>query len=148
MPSVLTNQVDTFEASVRELPGVSSDDFVSELEDLMAMGLALYERLRDRAEEGLPQTARTSADAYARRFLDAYKRLAVAFEQTEDLIRAAQAEGLSVKRVAEFSDAALQVRSLAQFDYDSLVAAVNGAGPRRTQGEVRDDLRRTMAAKR
>jgi type II secretory pathway component PulF len=145
VPAVLSSQVHSYEIAARDFSCTDPAEFLAELEDLMRVGIALYESLQARAQEANASSVRAPSD-YARKFLKTYQHLASAFEQTETLIRQAQADGVNIRDVPAFLEASLQVRSIAQFDYDRLMVAVNYDGPRRTHAQVRDALQRKLAA--
>lgn len=152
MAAALVRQLDAYDSAALDAASVREGGALAgEVEVMVDLGVAMFEVIAAMVERDNARAATAGGgpmpEPLARGYLDAYRRLGATFDRTDTLLRRAQALGHDVVNASAFHAARLELRSLLSLDYDRVVAATAG-GPRRSSAEVRDALRRKLAASR
>ena len=123
---IVRGHLDLYSRQAGEAAWKTARDIVQrcrDLEDLIAMGLSLFENLRRSAIDAQDRVARgemTYDPALSRAFADAYETWLRPCGVVESAIRWFESRGYSVENAAQFREAVLAIR-LHAFDIDDVL---------------------------
>jgi exonuclease VII large subunit len=155
MPSVIDRQIDSLKASVADVsasePSAGVATVRREYEDLLAMAVALYERIRTGVQQWQASVKDWESPAWldqARQFEARYRRLQETFANIAAALADLEAAGGRPEGALEFRAAKLDLDLLCQLSVDRMLKADESLrqGRGRSMAEVRDELRRRLGA--
>jgi hypothetical protein len=155
MPSVIDRQIESLDKSTSEVSASQSNQQVAivtrELEDLLAMAVALYGRINAGVQRWQASVKDWESDAWvneARQFETRYRKLLEAFGHIADELARWESDGQRLKGAEEFRKTKLDLDLLCQLSVDRLLKSDESSrqGRGRPMAEVRDELRRRLGA--
>jgi hypothetical protein len=150
VPGVIDRQIDSLHTSAAEAAadsGTQTPGRCRELDDLLAVAVALHERTKESVQAW--QTSITDWEAagwieQARSFEARYRKLHDAFDRIARALADSQAQGCRPETADRFRRAKLDLDLLCQLSVDRMLRSDDSLrqGRGRTMAEVRDELRR------
>jgi hypothetical protein len=155
MPGVIDRQIESLHTSASEAaavgPGRRIPASCREVDDLLSVALALYERTREGVRRWQASVVDWESPAWieqARLFESRYRRLQETFTGIARVLSDSQADGCLPDGTEKFKQAKLDLDLLCQLSVDRMLKADESLrqGRGRTMAEVRDELRRRLGA--
>jgi len=155
MPGVIDRQIESLHTSASEATasnaGTQSPARCRELDDLLSVAVALYDRTREgvrRWQTSVVDWESTGWVEQARSFEARYRKLQEAFARIARVLADSEAEGCVPEGTEKFRQAKLDLDLLCQLSVDRMLKAdeMFPQGRGRTMAEVRNELRRRLGA--
>jgi hypothetical protein len=155
MAGVIDRQIESLHASASDAdvsePGKQTPARCREVDDLLSVAVALYERTRDgvrRWQASITDWDSTTWVDQARSFEARYRKLQEAFTRIALVLADSQAQGCLPEGMETFRRAKLDLDLLCQLSVDRMLKSDESLrqGRGRTMAEVRDELRRRLGA--
>jgi len=154
MPGVIDRQIESPHTSAAEAAapdvGKQTPARCREVDDLLSVAVALYERTKDGVRRWQASVADWDSAAWvdqARSFEARYRKLQEAFARIARVLADSEAEGCVPEGTEKFRHAKLDLDLLCQLSVDRMLNADESLrqGRGRTMAEVRDELRRRLS---
>ena|SRR5687768_12987253 len=155
MPGVIDRQLESLSVSASEAPAKLSERapaaVTQEIEDLLALSVVLFERMKTGVERWQSSVTDWAANDWvdqARILESRYRKLRETFERIEITLAEREAHGIEPDGAGKFREAKRELDLLCQLSVDRMLKADKGfsEGRGRPMAEVRDELRRRLGA--